>query len=314
MAFEKSIEEITAALNIDAEAKTENKKVDDNLEPEVRQPQASPTETRARASGWVPEDEWEGDPADWVDAKQFNIRGELMDRIKRQGKYLERSSQEINQLKKSLKELGDVNTKIAKVQYEKALKDLNRQKAEAITDGDSDKVAELEETIDELKESNPTPKGKKRVEEDDDDNETNNQPQQPPQELVDWIAKNSWYETDAVMHGAANALGDVFARNNPGVSLSEIINYVDVQMRQRFPESFKGGKKKQVRTSVEALDDDVPATTRVNSKSGFTQKDMSSEQKEFGKTFVESGAFKNMQEYVDQLAELGELPVQKKGK
>jgi hypothetical protein len=45
----------------------------------------SPDEQRAMEHGWRPKEEWEGDPEDWVSAREFNRRGELFARIAKYG-------------------------------------------------------------------------------------------------------------------------------------------------------------------------------------------------------------------------------------
>jgi len=332
MAFEQTIDEIVAKLpKVDKEDGNKHVKEDAD-KPVVRDETSSteekvesPSEKRARVGGWVPLNEWKGDPDDWVDAKQFNVRGELMDRIKEQGRALRSSSKEIDNLKRALQELGEINGKIAEVQYKKALRDLQGQKAEAITVGDSARVAELEESIDELKEANPAKKKQ--------DNDTPTQPQADPEQqkiFAAWVDRNKWYQTNPAMNGSANALGVLYSNNNPDAPLSEVLNYVEEQIKEEFPHKFK---KASPRTpSVEPDDESpTPRNSGARSKSGFTVKDMSPDQVEIAETCIEAGALRTsrtdpipkkgtkaynaaIQQWVDQLAEAGDLPAQRKNR
>ena len=47
-----------------------------------------PVEATARTQGWKPKEEFTGDPALWVDAKEFVGRAPLFDKIKGQSKEL----------------------------------------------------------------------------------------------------------------------------------------------------------------------------------------------------------------------------------
>ena len=52
----------------------------------IEQPKVDPYEDKARATGWRPLEEFEGDPETWVDAKEFLGRAPLFDKIKHQTK------------------------------------------------------------------------------------------------------------------------------------------------------------------------------------------------------------------------------------
>ena len=56
-----------------------------NAEEEVT---VAPAEGKARKNGWLPEDDWHGEAGDWVDYKEFNLRGELMGRINEQSSII----------------------------------------------------------------------------------------------------------------------------------------------------------------------------------------------------------------------------------
>ena len=71
----------------------------------------SPAEETASAGGWKPEDEWEG-TGEWIDARTFNMRGELMDRIKSQTSQLRGQDKKMTKLESGLKELADHNKRI----------------------------------------------------------------------------------------------------------------------------------------------------------------------------------------------------------
>ena len=69
--------------------------------------ESTPTETEQTAidGGWLPEIQWEGEPDEWVDAKTFNNRGELMERIKSQTSQLKGQDKRIQKMQKAIDEL-----------------------------------------------------------------------------------------------------------------------------------------------------------------------------------------------------------------
>lgn len=255
-----------------------------------------PVEARASEKGWVPQDEWEGDPDQWRPAKEFLDRGELMDRISSQSRQLEKYSTEVEELKDGLKVLAEHNKKVAKIEYEKAMKDLKSRKAEALSYGDHDTVVELDDQIDELKES------KKEIE------EVEQKPQQknngPHPDVVRWMESNSWYNNNMVMQGAADAIARQYLSQNPSAESdpSKVLDYVSREIRKEFPEKF-GTKRKPSGTADPSSNG---ASRGASGAKKYTVKSLSPEQKTIAKRFAATGVMTE-QEYVDQLAELGEL-------
>lgn len=123
----------------------------------------------ARELGWVPQDEFKGDPDKWVDADEFMDRAEkLMPILRANNKRLSRSlltrTREIDTLKA---QLGNATQSIAKL--EKHYSDANRRAVEnakreltdslkqAREDNDVDAEIEIQEKLAELRASQSTP-------------------------------------------------------------------------------------------------------------------------------------------------------------
>ena len=82
-----------------------NQEVEDAIEEELPLPEVeeveeeepleavepSDEETVARAAGWRPKEEFDGDPNQWVDAGEFNRRAPLFEKINNQNKELQSS-------------------------------------------------------------------------------------------------------------------------------------------------------------------------------------------------------------------------------
>jgi hypothetical protein len=256
---------------------------------------ATPQEEKAKLSGWVPESEWQGDPSDWVDAHHFNIRGELMDRISSQTRQIKDSQKKNALLEAAVRELGEHNKRIADIQYKRAVESLKAQKVEALRAGDTEGVVSIDDNIQELKEARAAVEKTTVLPE--------AAPETAPPELVSafqtWIADpaNDWYSKDAVLRGAANAIGDQMLTEGTDPSL--LFKAMSKKIKEEFPHKFGGSKK-----LPSAVDDTPEGTTtdikRIRSK--YSVKDLTEGERDIGKKFVELNVFKNMQEYVDQFA------------
>ena len=73
-----------------------------------------PIEEAARAAGWLPKEEYEGDPAKWVSAEVFNARTPLFEKI-------EQLTRQIKNLDANNKAVVEHYNKVAKTEYERAL-------------------------------------------------------------------------------------------------------------------------------------------------------------------------------------------------
>jgi molybdopterin converting factor small subunit len=262
----------------------------------------SPIEQKASADGWRPKDEWDGDPDQWVDAKEFVFRGELMDRIKTQTKQLSKQGETIEELRAALSKLGEHNAKIAEMEYRKAVKELKRQHLRAMSEGDEDRALELGDQIDELNEARDNLVNEQKPET---KNEPVNNKANAMQEAYNaWIQDpvNSWYTTDIVMAGAADKIGYVFATANPDASPSEVFSHVVKEIKKEFPERFNKGPRA---SKVSEPDQKGGSPSRGTKK--YSPKDLNDEQRRVGKVFVDTGALPNLQAYVDQLVDLGEI-------
>lgn len=91
-------------------------------------------EAEARELGWVPEDEFKGDKARWVDAETFVKKGEeVMPLIKAQNARLKR---ELDSIKKDLRRATAHFEGAEKRAYERALVDVEKRHSEAVEAGD----------------------------------------------------------------------------------------------------------------------------------------------------------------------------------
>jgi hypothetical protein len=154
-------------------------------------PEVNEVEDRARAQGWVPKDEWTGDPAQWRPADVYVDRGELLGKIKSQ-------SAELREVKGMMTYLTEQNRRLYEAGYQKAIADLEAQRDQAVEEGNSKAVREIDKQIraheKALEDTNRTPIIEDKA-----------AAVQAAQERFEaFKGKNTWYEKDEVMHDWAN--------------------------------------------------------------------------------------------------------------
>jgi len=182
-------------------------------------PELSPTEQKAMEAGWVPQDQWEGDPDQWRPAKEFVDRGELFKKIEDQNRT-------IKEFKRALDDLKGHHAKTRETEYARALQVLKSQKKTALEEGDADSVIKLDDQIDLVKEQQTLLKQR---------NDIVQEPTIDP-EFTAWVDKNKWYDTNQPMRAYADALGRDLAFK--GLTPSAVLQEVEKNVKLEFPNKF----------------------------------------------------------------------------
>ena len=262
---------------------------------ETEEVEYSPAEAKARKGGWSPQEGWRGAEEDWVDFKEFNLRGELMGRINEQSGVINHLQNKVGDRDKAITDMAALQSQISEREYKKALKDLNVQKKELMEESNFDAVIDIDEEISDLKAAKPAPV------------EVTQEAQEAaagavPQEIVDWLAKpeQSWYHTNATLRGMAEGIAGVIQGDSPNISPSELIKQVNAKIRTEVPQHFTDS------SSV-----DTGGEFRGNSQTRGARgvpgwNSLTEEQKTVANRLERVGAL-TKKEYVQSLVELGEL-------
>lgn len=179
----------------------------------------TPVVQEALDQGWVPKEEFDGDLERWVDAGEFVRRGELFRKIESQSK-------DMKDMRRALSEMAKHNSKIAEVEYARAIADLKSAKKEALAEGDYDRVEQIEDRIDLTKEQQRVAQVQAvqaAI------------PQDVHPELKSWMAQNSWYESNTDMRDYADFIGGKLAGTG---SPSEVLKEVSKRVKEHFKEKF----------------------------------------------------------------------------
>lgn len=209
---------------VDQGVENQNTQVEQNQQ-QTNEP--NEIEVRARAQGWVPKEEWTGDPSQWRDASVYLDRGELLGKIKSQ-------SSELRELKAMISYVSEQNKKLYEAGYAKAIAELESLRDKAVEDGDHKAVRDLDRDI---------RAHEKALEETRKQTVVVDDPRRAAQEAAErfneWKGNNKWYEDNDVMQDWANGAAVKFKSKNPNATDVEIYEHLSKEVRVKFPNHFK---------------------------------------------------------------------------
>lgn len=215
-------------------------------------------EERAKAMGWVPQEEFRGNPDNWVEAERFVELAETsLPHLKGTLKTLEDSNATLRGTVESMK--GDMTALVEHFKgaeeraYQKALEDLKSQQAQAKKDGDMDAYMEATEALEKRLAEHPAVTGKDRP-------VPEQQPGQgqvteyqawlaaEPDAFDKWKAKpeNSWFTTNPKMFAYAMQM-DAFLQQTKGFaqSRSQRLEEMAALVKAEFPDHFENPAKRK---------------------------------------------------------------------
>lgn len=278
-------------------------------------PAAAPVddiESRARANGWVPKEEFRGNPDQWRDAAEFVRRGEeelpiLRERNKALAARLEQMERNFSD---RIERLDRMNTLALQKQRETLEDSYRAAMREAVANGDVQRYDQLNRDLQvQLQNNNreiaevihaqrpaqvqngapqPVP----------------GQPQQPnPAAYADpaiqaWWSRNRWMESDRELAQVAAIYSSKMERENPHWTITENLEATERYIKQqRYPDRFKparpasveGGSRVPSNTSRKRGASDLPADARAQADK-----------------FIKEGLYKSRDEYAqDYFAQEG---------
>lgn len=193
---------------------------------EDKAPDYSAVELKAMEMDWRPLEEFSGDEADFIDAKEFVNRKPLFDKIEHQSKQLKNVSKALDALKTHY-------TKVQETEFNRALQALKNERRSALNEGDGEKferiddeIKSVETQIQEVRQAANTPAV----------TDAGN-----PQVFQDWLGKNSWYSNTESMRLYADKVGiDLHAK---GLDPDTVLVRVAEAVRKEFPHKFTNPNK-----------------------------------------------------------------------
>lgn len=282
---------------------------------EAREPSApsggEDIEARARAQGWVPRDEFRGDPEKWRPADEFVKRGEeLLPVALERSRAAERRAQEL-EARLAAKErefeekMGRLERmSVAAVRRERERLDAMYRNAQrsAVESGDVQRWDQLDrdrqvaiENYDRHIQEQVAPPPQ--------------DPSQPPQlrpeqkAVVDaWIAQNEWYTRDPELKVVAEIHHERLGRERPGLSLAENLAETARYVRQRYADKFGGSSRQITHPMVDGGGGRMPSSAGRRAKSAA---DLPADVRAVGERFVKDGLYDDINDYAREYFEQG---------
>ena len=221
-------------------------------------------EQSATDSGWTPQDDFKGDPEKWKTAEDWNdMADNMMPILKAERKKTAEENQrlktdlsatqtEISQLKKTMKQLVNVNENVSQRAYDKAKETIRKEKRDAIETQDGEKFENLEKQEADLDKAKPLKVDVSNLEEG---------PQQTEAQSGFFDRNQAWYGIDDEMTGYAK--GFAVKLQKQGVTdHTEQLKQVESQVKKMFPDYF-GNKRRDDKTVSDSTN--LPS----KKKSGF---------------------------------------------
>lgn len=188
-------------------------------------PEYSPDEQKAVERGWVPEEQWEGDATEWVGAREFNRRGELFGKINSQ-------SRKLNEMQTAMKRMHEMMVNNSETAYKQALQDLASQREQALQEGDTEQVRQIEGKAKQV--LGGMEKSKQEIAEKYAIPET-------PQFFDEWMDNNPWYNQDEDKTAFANSVAQQFIQKSQAKGVEPdrqaLLNEISTKVNKVF-----GGK------------------------------------------------------------------------
>ena len=221
----------------------------------------------ATRQGWVPKDQYNGPEDKWVDADTFVKKGkEINALLRKDNDFLKR---EVAEMKSTMMEFKKFHAETEKRAYDRAMADLRDQKKEAISQGDGDRVLQIEDAMDDLKSSKPIPQATVAP--------------QPDPTFTQWSEENKWYANDAQLKAEADMIGEVLKRQNPNMLGQDFLDEVTTRVKRMYPEKFTNNNRSRP-SPVEGT-----TAPKATAKAGKTFRDLPPEAQQACQKFEKQG-------------------------
>jgi hypothetical protein len=257
------------------------------------------TEERALSGGWNPDKEAMADPDAWVTAKEFNFRGELMQRITKQGRTIGTIEQQLQQAREMIAASDRVTQKLIKDAVDTTRRDLRAQRRTALEDDDHVRADQIEEELDELKSAQADIKVQQAQPVAD-----TGQRQPTPVEAAwfTFVTSTPWAQGE--LNGPLLAHAESIRNANPSINVGDFMESVLDKGKELR------GLKKRVAPNPGGNDDNKGGQRPQKSRGGkavWTAADLNEQQRFIGQGYVDDTTIESLDAYAKELGEIGAL-------
>tara|TARA_R100001594_G_scaffold147845_1_gene201637 strand:- start:594 stop:1511 length:918 start_codon:yes stop_codon:yes gene_type:complete len=252
----------------------------------------SPVEEAARGQGWVPEEEWDGDPTQWRDAQVFLERGEYF-------KTMGSQKKQIDKLNAVVEKMASIQAATREDERQRVLQELSEKKVSAMEEGEFERVATIDNEMNKIR-SEPA-MAVPNVQGQNEELYTQNK-------IAEYIDNNQWYRTNSDMRQYADSLAVGFRTGNPNATIDDVLEYTDREVKIRYPEQF-GGQVPSASPVASTRRTTKPSPNGAQKKKTLDDLPAGSREMyaQIGQSFVDAGAVDSIDEYIEELDRIGEL-------
>lgn len=239
-------------------------------------------ETEARMFGWKPLEEFGGPPEKWRDAEAFlekgkQINGFLRKDFEKLRNELSMRDQRIAALENNIQEFAEYHRETEARAYERAIANLKEERKAALRESDGDRVVQIEEQLDDLKEAASKQKLAPRA-------PAPRDPSTPDPAFVAWVDQNPWYQENRVLRSLTHDYAEELKQHEPGLVGQAFLNRVKQLVQTNHPELFQNPERGRP-NAVTGGDD-----SRLSGRSrGKTYADLPAEARATCDKFVKKG-------------------------
>lgn len=272
--------------------------------PGEQQPQSDggDYETRARAQGWVPKEEFRGPPDKWRDAEAFVKKGEedlpvLRERTRNfERKFAEmeaKLARQDSEHKQNLANLERMSLSALQRQRDQLWSSYEAAMREAAAGGDVQRYDQLRrdqgqavrQFDDQVREVRPQ--------------QRQPQPQAPANEVQEFAHRNAWFGADEPLSLEAQAIHLALQRERPELSLRDNLAETEKRIKERYPQRF-GIQQKPQPTYTQAVVDGGGGRLPASTSRGKGATDLPADARKQGEKFVAQKLFKDLNEYAKE--------------
>ncbi len=255
----------------------------------------SELEKRAMEQGWKPQEQFDSSKGRrFIGAEEFLERGELFGKIEAQ-------KNEVQHLKKVLKDLGQHIKTTEESSYQRALMALDRERQEAIKQGNTVAFQNLEQQMIEAH------KYKQSLEQLVPAFDEPPQPVQqalPSKDAQEFFDRNkAWFNPEnpegVLMCKECEVIEEQLRFRNPKIQEKDLLLSIEKEIQRRYPEKFENPKRAE------------PQAVASKSVSGSAKASLSGSltprQRQFGEELVHYGVYDSLEAYAKDCQKNGEI-------
>lgn len=210
----------------------------------------------AESQGWVPKERFRGNESDWVDADTFVKRGrEILPILRKNNENLIKDLQATKDQLKEFREAAEEFKKFQRESYERKaqeyegqIREIKESRAQAISDGDGQKVNALDDALDQAKEN--FKEAKQSVKDVVSTKDPEPTPEAIDPNLQAWLDRNTWFGQDKRLTAVVNGIGESLRLELPLLKGQAFLDKLDEVLAEEFPNKF--GKKQSPSSRVES--------------------------------------------------------------